>query len=322
MHHAIKIINTQNHILCAKRIEKTRGKDYIIARLCSFNPLFVFLLWYKLHIFMTYSDSFTFVYYWLNVGYCAAHGVQPWTVNWTKIHSNSQNETLYCCHKYKHLKVETDKICSFILIVFLFRCQSFVFHFDAFQTSCVCFSVNNNDWIHYSVLILLFFHSPYIQLILYHDMCTKIAVDLTRKSFPMENQAFIGWRMLWKLHSVSVTRWQFSLSSICMFHFTTPPMWLVHSYNCEFFNFACTNLFVLFLLNLCTIINIACYRVHFRFHRHTLDWFVSLMCLFFSNIEFDAFSQLKLQHVFDLLDEQINNIEFSSNFIFIMWMAS
>lgn len=99
---------------------KTHAGKTIITRFCSFNPLFVLLLWHKLHIFMTHSDSFTFVYYWLNVGYCAAHGVQPWTVNWTKIHPNSQNETSYCCHKYKHLKVETDKICILFWVSFSF----------------------------------------------------------------------------------------------------------------------------------------------------------------------------------------------------------
>lgn len=144
-----------------------------------------------------------------------------------------------------------------ILSVFLFRSQSFVFHFDAFQTSCVCFSVNNNDWIHYSVFILLFFHSPHIQLILYHDMRTKIAVDLTRKSFPMENQTFIGWRMLWE--NIYAFCLYYSLAIFISIYLYV-PFYYSPDLTCAliqlwvfFFNFACTNLFVLFLLNLCTI---------------------------------------------------------------------
>lgn len=54
----------------------------------------------------------------------------------------------------------------------------------------------------------------------------------------------------------------------------------------------------------------------------SIDLCLYVCVSFFPDIEFDAFSQLKLQHVFNLLGAQINNIEASSNFIFIMWMAS
>lgn len=50
----------------------------------------------------------------------------------------------------------------------------------------------------------------------------------------------------------------------------------------------------------------------------SIDLCLYVCVSFFPDIEFDAFSQLKLQHVFNLLDVQINNIEASSNFIFIM----